>query len=36
MKKTIAIIGLSRFGLSLVESFSKLNVELVEIGRAHV
>lgn len=31
MKKTIAIIGLSRFGLSLVESFSKLNVELVAI-----
>lgn len=31
MKKTIAIIGLSRFGLSLIESFSKLNVELVAI-----
>lgn len=29
MKKTVAIIGLSRFGLSLVEAFSKLDVELV-------
>lgn len=29
--KSIAIIGLSRFGLSLVEAFSKLDVELVAI-----
>ncbi|OQC10621.1 MAG: Ktr system potassium uptake protein A [Tenericutes bacterium ADurb.Bin087] len=29
--KSIAIVGLSRFGLSLVEAFSKLNVELVAI-----
>lgn len=31
MKKSIAIIGLSRFGLALVEDFSKLNVDLVAI-----
>ena len=31
MKKTVAIIGLSRFGLSLVESFSKLDVDVVAI-----
>lgn len=31
MKKSIAIIGLSRFGLSLVESFSRLNVELIAL-----
>ena len=29
--KSIAIIGLSRFGLSLVQAFSKLDVELVAI-----
>lgn len=29
--KSIAIIGLSRFGLSLVEAFSKLDVDLVAI-----
>ncbi len=32
--KSIAIIGLSRFGLSLVEAFSKLDVELVAIDMA--
>ena len=31
MKKSIAIIGLSRFGLSLVEAFSELDVDLVAI-----
>ncbi|MDY0214395.1 MAG: TrkA family potassium uptake protein [Bacilli bacterium] len=31
MKKSIAIIGLSRFGLSLVEAFSTLDVDLVAI-----
>jgi len=31
MKKIIGIIGLSRFGLNLVDSFSKLNVELIAI-----
>lgn len=31
MKKNIAIIGLSRFGLNLVESFSKLNVNILAI-----
>lgn len=29
MKKSIAIIGLSRFGLNLLESLSKLNVDLI-------
>ncbi len=33
MKKSIAIIGLSRFGLNLLESFSKLNVDLIGIDR---
>jgi trk system potassium uptake protein TrkA len=32
--KSIAMIGLSRFGLSLVEAFSKLDVELVAIDMA--
>lgn len=31
MKKTIGIIGVGRFGLNLVESFSKNNVELLVI-----
>lgn len=31
MKKSVAIIGLSRFGLSIVESFSKLDVDIVAI-----
>lgn len=31
MKKSIAVIGLSRFGLNLVEDFSKLNVDVVAI-----
>lgn len=31
MKKIIGIIGLSRFGLNLVESFTKLNVEIIAI-----
>lgn len=31
MKKSIAIVGLSRFGLSLVEAFSKLDVDLVAV-----
>jgi len=31
MKKIIGIIGLSRFGLNLVDSFSKLNVEIIAI-----
>lgn len=31
MKKSIAVIGLSRFGLSLVEDFSKLNVDVIAI-----
>lgn len=33
MKKSIAVIGLSRFGLNLVESFSKLNVDLIAIDQ---
>lgn len=33
MKKSVAVIGLSRFGLTLVESFSKLNVELIAIDQ---
>lgn len=33
MKKSVAIIGLGRFGLSLVESFSKLNVEIIAIDK---
>ncbi|VEU80177.1 potassium channel family protein [Haploplasma axanthum] len=33
MKKSVAIIGLSRFGLNLVESFSKLNVNLIAIDK---
>ncbi|MFA5660070.1 MAG: TrkA family potassium uptake protein [Bacilli bacterium] len=31
MRKSIAIIGLSRFGISLVEAFSELDVDLVAI-----
>lgn len=31
MKKSIAIIGLSRFGLNLVESFNKLDVDIIAI-----
>ncbi len=31
MRKSIAIIGLSRFGLSLVETLSKLDVDLIAI-----
>ncbi|HHW79971.1 MAG TPA: TrkA family potassium uptake protein [Acholeplasmataceae bacterium] len=31
MKKSIAVIGLSRFGLNLVEDFSKLNVDIIAI-----
>lgn len=31
MKKTIGIIGLSRFGLNLVENLSKLDIELIGI-----
>lgn len=31
MKKSIAVIGLSRFGLNLVENFSKLNVDVIAI-----
>lgn len=31
MKKTIGIIGMGRFGLNLVESFSKNNVEILAI-----
>lgn len=31
MKKSIAVIGLSRFGLSLLESLSRLNVDLIAI-----
>lgn len=31
MKKIIGIIGLSWFGLNLVDSFSKLNVEFIVI-----
>ena len=33
MKKSIAVIGLSRFGLTLVEQLSKLNVDLVAIDK---
>ncbi len=33
MKKSIAVIGLSRFGLNLVESFSKLNVDLIAVDQ---
>lgn len=33
MKKSIAIIGLSRFGLNLVESFSTLDVDLIAIDQ---
>lgn len=33
MKKSIAIIGLSRFGLNLVESFSKLNVDIIAVDQ---
>jgi len=33
MKKIVAIIGLSRFGLNLVESFSKLDVDLIAIDQ---
>lgn len=34
MKKSIAIIGLSRFGLNLVQSFSKLsNVDIIAIDK---
>ena len=31
MKKSVAVIGLSRFGLNLVEDFSKLHVDVVGI-----
>lgn len=31
MKKTIAVIGMGRFGLSLVESFSKNNVDIIAL-----
>ncbi|MDY0277056.1 MAG: TrkA family potassium uptake protein [Acholeplasma sp.] len=31
MKKTIAIIGMGRFGLSLVESFSRTDIEIIAI-----
>lgn len=31
MKKSIVVIGLSRFGLNLVESLSRLNVDLIAI-----
>lgn len=33
MKKSIAVIGLSRFGLKLVEEFSKLNVDLIAVDK---
>ena len=33
MKKSIAVIGLGRFGLSLVESFSRLNVDIIAIDQ---
>lgn len=33
MKKSVAIIGLSRFGLNLVESFSKLNIDVVAVDQ---
>lgn len=33
MRKSIAVIGLSRFGLNLVEEFSKLNVDLIAIDK---
>lgn len=31
MRKTIGIIGMGRFGLSLVESFSKTNVDIIAL-----
>lgn len=31
MKKIIAVIGLSRFGLNLVQDFSKLNVDIIAL-----
>ena len=31
MKKSIAVIGLSRFGLNLVQDFSKLNIDIIAI-----
>lgn len=31
MRKSVAVIGLSRFGLNLVQDFSELNVDLVAI-----
>lgn len=31
MKKSIAVIGLSRFGLNLVQDFSKLNVDIIAL-----
>lgn len=33
MRKNIAVIGLSRFGLKLVEEFNKLNVDLIALDR---
>ncbi|CCV64728.1 Trk system potassium uptake protein TrkA [Alteracholeplasma palmae J233] len=33
MKKSIAIIGLSRFGLNLVERLSKMNVDIIAIDK---
>lgn len=33
MRKSIAVIGLSRFGLNLVEIFSRLNVDVIAIDQ---
>lgn len=33
MKKSIAVIGLSRFGLSLVEQLNELNVDLIAVDK---
>lgn len=33
MKKLVAVIGLNRFGLNLVESLSKLNVDIIAIDQ---